>query len=96
MLCPTCGEKVRVKEGKFICRACDSEFDRMDVFEMLIPEPVFVAIRLDSECAIIDTRQQKLYLRLDTMEKAELITGLLNKNLSQSVLKKQADKYFGH
>ena len=92
MLCATCGLKVKFKNGRLICKTCDSEFDMFDLGEDLIPEPVFVVIRLISQYAIVDTRKQTVYAILDVSEKAELITCLLNKNLALSELNKQIDK----
>ena len=88
MLCVTCGTKVQFKRGVLICKTCDSEFDMFDVEKELIPEPVFVVVRLASQHAIIDTRKQMVYAFLDTGEKAELITFFLNKNLAQTKLDK--------
>jgi hypothetical protein len=64
-----------------VCKTCDSEFDFFDVEGELIPEPVFVPIRLSLQYAIIDTRRQAVYAFLDTEEKAELISHLLNRIL---------------
>ena len=52
MLCAACGEKVQFMEGVFICKMCDSEYDILDTDEHLIPEPIFVNIRLHSQYAI--------------------------------------------
>ncbi len=96
MLCSTCGEKVQFKKGTLICKTCDFEFDMLDVDEELIPEPIYVVVQLSSHYAIIDTRKQAVYAHLDTSEKAQLITQLLNKNLAQTALNRQIDKYIGH
>lgn len=93
MLCATCGAKVHFKKNVLICKDCDSEFDLLDLDEELIPEPVFVIIKLLSQFAIVDTRNQKVYVTLDTDEKAELITILLNKYFAQVELNKFIDKY---
>lgn len=89
MLCLTCGTKVKFIRGVVICKNCDSEFDMFDVENELVPEPVFVAIRLSSQHAIIDTRKQTVYALLDSNDKAELISNLLNRHLAQTSLDKQ-------
>ncbi len=92
MLCSTCGTKVQFRRGALICKNCDFEFDMFDVERELIPEPVFVVVRLASQYAIIDTRKQLVYAFLDTSEKAELVALLLNKNFSKIKLDKQISK----
>jgi hypothetical protein len=89
MLCASCGTKVQLRKGVLVCKTCDSEFDFFDVEGELIPEPVYVPIRLSSQYAIIDTRKQVVYVLSDTNEKAELIANLLNKHLAQTVLEKR-------
>lgn len=89
MLCASCGTKVQLRKSILICKTCDSEFDFFDIGGELIPEPVFVPIRLFSQYAIIDTRKQVVYVLSDTHEKAELIANLLNKHLAQTILDKQ-------
>ena len=74
MLCLTCGTKVKFIRGALICKTCDSEFDMFDVENELVPEPVFITIRLSSQYAIIDTRKQSVYALLDANDKAELIS----------------------
>ena len=88
MLCSTCGEKVQFMDGIFICKMCDSEYDVFDKDEILIPEPVFVIVKLLSQYAIIDTRKQEVYIKVDTICKAILLTELLNQRFSQKVIKK--------
>ena len=92
MLCLTCGTKVKFVHGVLICKNCDSEYDMFDVENELVPEPVFVTIRLSSQYAIIDTRKQTVYALLDANDKAELISNLLNKYLAQNSLDKQIHK----
>ena len=96
MLCPTCGEKVQFMDGTFICNMCDSEYDMLDTDEDLIPEPFFVSIELQDQYVIIDTRKQEVYVRVNTIQKAQLITELLNQHFSQKMIKKQLAKYFNH
>jgi hypothetical protein len=96
MLCPTCGERVQFMDGIFICKMCDSEYDMLDTDEFLIPEPIFVSVKLPSEYAIIDTRKQEVYVRVDTIRKVELITKLLNQHHSQEMIKKELDNYLDH
>ena len=96
MLCAACGEKVQFMEGVFICKMCDSEYDILDTDEHLIPEPIFVNIRLYSQYAIIDTRKQAVYVRVDTIWKVQLITELLNQYYSQKMMKKELANYLDH
>jgi hypothetical protein len=96
MLCPTCGERVQFMDGIFICKMCDSEYDMLDTDEFLIPEPIFVSVKLPSEYAIIDTRKQEVYVRVDTIRKVELITKLLNQHHSKEMIKKELDNYLDH
>ena len=96
MLCPTCGEKVHFIEGTIICKVCDSEYDMLDLDEYLIPKPIFVSIELRSQTAIIDTRTQKVYVRVDTFRKAHLITKLLNQHFSQKMIRGQLGNYLNH
>ena len=95
MFCSTCGSKIQLKKGTLICKTCDSEYDMFDVAEELIPEPIFTIIQLQSQRAIIDTRKQIVYAIVDTNEKAELITRLLNKHFAQAELHKQIEKHIG-
>jgi hypothetical protein len=88
----TCGTKVKFIQGVLVCKNCESEFDMFDTENLLVPEPVFVAIRLSSQYAIIDTRRQTVYTLLDSNDKAELISSLLNKYLAQTSLDKQTHK----
>ena len=94
MLCPSCGNKIQFIAGSFICETCDSEYDIFDMEDYLVPKPIFVKIRLQSQYAIIDTRKQEVYVRVDTMQKAKLITELLNLHFSETMLKKQLSSYF--
>jgi hypothetical protein len=96
MLCPTCGEKVHFMDETFICNTCDSEYDMLDTDEFLIPEPIFVGVELLSEYAIIDTRKQEVYVRVDTIRKVQLITKLLNQYHSQKMIKRELDNYLDH
>lgn len=96
MLCPACGEKVQFTDGNFICKICDSEYDIFDIDETLISEPIFVSIELLSQYAIIDTRKQKVYVKVDTIQKAKLITELLNQHYSQRVIKRYLTNYMQH
>jgi hypothetical protein len=96
MLCPTCGEKVQFTEDTFICKKCDSEYDTLDLNEYLIPKPIFVNIELQSKFAIIDTRRQEVYARVDTIQKAQLITELLNRHFSQKMIKGKLANYLKH
>ena len=96
MLCPACGEKVQFMDGTFICKTCDSDYDMLDTNEFLIPEPIFVSIELLSQAAIIDTRIQEVYVRADTIRKAQLLTELLNWHFSQKAVKGQLANYFNH
>ena len=89
MLCSTYGTKVHIVEGAIICANCDSEFDVFDVENELVPEPIFVAIRLGAQYAIIDTRKQVAYLILDSRKKSEQIAFLLNKHFAELELKKR-------
>ena len=75
---------------------CDSEFDMLDMDGNLIPEPIFVSIGLHSHYAIIDTRKQKVYVRVDTVQKAQLIASLLNQHLSQKMIKRYLANYLNH
>lgn len=93
MFCPTCGSKIQFKKGALICNTCDSEYDMFDVNEELIPEPIFTIIQLQSQYAIVDTREQIIYAVLDTDEKAQLIAHLLNKHFARTELSKQIEKY---
>ena len=95
MLCSSCGEKIRFKKGVFICDKCDTEFNLFDIYKCLIPEPVFVTIKLNSQYAIIDTRKQEVYLRVDTIAKAQLIAELLDKDLAQKTINRHVNKYLG-
>ena len=88
MRCPTCGEKVQFMDGSFICKICDSEYDILDTDEILISEPIFVSVELLSQYAIIDTRKQEVFVRVDTFRKAKLITDLLNQHYSQKIIKR--------
>ena len=88
MLCPTCGEKVHFMDGTLICEMCDTEYDLLDANEYLIPEPIFVNIKLHSQYAIIDTRKQKVYIRVDTIRKAQILTEILNRHFSQKTIKR--------
>lgn len=83
MLCSTCGSKIQIKKGVLICRTCVSEFDFFDFENELIPEPVFVTVRLSGQHAIFDTRKQTVYAFLDAEKKALLIANLLNRNLAK-------------
>jgi len=96
MLCPTCGEKVQFIDGIFICKMCDSEYDIFDTEKILISEPIFVSIGLLSQFAIIDTRKQEVFVRVDTITKAKLITELLNRHYSQRKIKRHFAKYTQH
>ena len=96
MLCPSCGEKVHFMEGTFICEMCDTEYDLLDANEHLIPEPIFVNIKLHSQYAIIDTRKQEVYVRVDTIQKAQLLTELLNWHFSQKTVKRQLANFLNH
>ena len=96
MLCPICGEKVQFKDGNFICKMCNSEYDIFDTEEILISEPIFVSIELLSQYAIIDTRKQGVYARVDTIRKAKLITELLNRHYSQRKIKRHLANYMHH
>jgi hypothetical protein len=96
MLCPTCGEKVHFRDGTFICEMCDTEYDLLDTNEHLIPEPIFVKIKLHSQYAIIDTRKQGVYVRVDSNRKAQLISKLLNWHLSQKTIKRQVTNFLSH
>jgi len=96
MLCPTCGEKVHFVDGNFICKMCNSEYDHFDTEKILISEPIFVSVELLSQYAIIDTRQQNVFVRVDTVWKAKLITELLNQHYSQRMIKRQLTKYVHH
>lgn len=88
MLCPTCGEKVQFMDGSLICKMCDSEYDIFDTDEILISEPIFVSVELLSQYAIIDTRKQEVFVRVNTIRKAKLITELLNQHYSQKIIKR--------
>lgn len=96
MLCSTCGNKIQFMEGAFICEICDSEFDISDLDECLIPIPLFVVIELTSQHAIIDTRKQEVYVKVDKNQKAHLITELLNEHFAQAMIKEQLSKYLDH
>jgi len=93
MLCSNCGGKVQFKRSALVCKTCDFEFDVFDFDDELIPEPIFVAVQLHSQYAIIDTRRQTVYLCVDTNEKAQLLSQLLNKNLAEIALSKKMGKY---
>ena len=96
MLCPTCGEKVHFMDGTFLCETCNTEYDIYDTDEILIPEPIFVSVRLLSQFAIIDTRKQEVYVRVDTIHKAQLLIELLNWRFSQKTVKRQITIYLNH
>jgi hypothetical protein len=96
MLCPTCGEKVHFLDGTFICKICDTEYDLLDTNELLIPEPIFISIKLPSQYVIIDTRKQKVYVRVDTIRKAQLLTEILNRYFSQKTVKRQLANFLNH
>jgi predicted amidophosphoribosyltransferase len=96
MLCPTCGEKVLFIDGTFLCETCDTEYDMLDTDEYLIPEPFFVSVGLLSQYAIIDTRKQKVYVSVDTIQKARLLTELLNWHFSKKTVKRQLANYLNH
>jgi predicted amidophosphoribosyltransferase len=96
MLCSTCGEKTQYEKDIFICKSCDSEFDMLDLDECLIPETIFVVVKLKSYYAIIDTQKQAVYGRVDTIKKANLIAELLNQHFAQMVVSKQTNRYIGH
>lgn len=93
MLCPTCGEKVQFLDETFICNICDAEYDMLDADEYLIPEQYFVSIELQYRHAVIDTRKQEVYVRVNTIRKAQLIAELLNQHFSQKMTKKQLADY---
>jgi len=96
MLCATCGEKVQFVGGTFICKICDSEYDMLDMDGNLIPEPIFVSIGLHSQYAIIDTRKQKVYFRVDAVQKAQLIASLLNQQISKKLIRRCLADYLNH
>ena len=95
MFCPTCGSKIQFEGDTLVCNTCDSEYDMFDVDDELIPEPMFTIVQLQSRFAIIETRKQIVYAILDTNEKAQLITGLLNKHFAKAELIKQITKRIG-
>ena len=96
MICPTCGEKVHFMDGTFLCETCDTEYDMLDIDEYFIPEPIFVSVKLLSQYAIIDTRKQKAYVKVDSIRKAQLLTELLNWHFFQKTVKKQLANYLYH
>lgn len=95
MFCPTCGSKIEFKKGALICNTCDAEYDMFDVDEELIPEPLFIVVQLHSRYGIVETRKQIVYAILNTNEKAQLITKLLNEHFAKTELIKQIEKRMG-
>ena len=81
-------------DGNFICNMCNSEYDIFDIEEILISEPIFVIVELLSQYAIIDTRKQKVFVRVDTVRK--VITELLNQHYSQKKIKRHFANYVHH
>ena len=57
---------------------------------------VYSSVRLYSQYAIIDTRKQAVYVRVDTIWKVQLITELLNQYYSQKMMKKELANYLDH
>jgi hypothetical protein len=92
MLCSSCGSKIQIEGDSIVCKKCDVEFDYFDIEEQLVPEPVFVTLRLKSQYAIIDTRKQVVYAYFDVNKKAKIVAYLMNKHLDQIKLSKQISK----
>jgi hypothetical protein len=61
-----------------------------------VPEPIFVAIPLNSQYAIIDTRKQAVFLNVNDNEKAQFLVKILNKHFAETELKKKLGKYIQH
>ncbi len=96
MLCSTCGTRIQFIRGKIICKTCDAEFDLLEIDNGLVPEPIFGVIQLLTQYAIIDTRKQTVYVRVDDSPKAEFLASILNKHFAEVTLKKKLEKYVGH
>lgn len=75
---------------------CDEEFDLMDAETILLPEPVFVPIRLISQYGIIDTRSYTIHSVVDSSAKAEFLAQLFNRYLATLNLKVEMARNLGH
>ena len=88
------GEKLIFSENSIVCDICDSEYNLLDIETCIIPHPAFTVLKLNTGYAIIDTNKQKVYVRVNEIDKAQLISDLLNKHTMQVSLDKILNKEY--
>jgi len=75
----------------FLLRFSPAIYADLTLLPPIPPKPNQIARK-----SSIDSRKQKIYVRVDTMHKAQLITELLNQHLARSAMNKQLAKYLNH